>query len=262
MEQAGLRPAALAHISQCREHVRSAGCRRRSGDTYGRRGRADHIDRRRGRPGRGRPALEGGDRRRRSGRAYRHPLRAAGFLACTAAASSCSRPARPPRRASFSASTPDMAVILLDVVMETEGAGLELVQFVRTELKNETVRIILRTGQPGQAPERRVVVDYDINDYKAKTELTADKLFTTLTAALRSYEQLHEAGADAARPRDHHRRGGDALRPALAAASRRRRADAALLADGGRMRRHSCACARRAIAAFRCSPAPAAIATT
>ncbi len=85
---------------------------------------------------------------------------------------------------------PDMAVILLDVVMETEGAGLELVQFVREELKNETVRIILRTGQPGQAPERRVVVDYDINDYKAKTELTADKLFTTLTAALRSYEQL------------------------------------------------------------------------
>jgi signal transduction histidine kinase/response regulator of citrate/malate metabolism len=85
---------------------------------------------------------------------------------------------------------PDMAVIFLDVVMETEGAGLELVEFVRKELNNETVRIILRTGQPGQAPERRVVVDYDINDYKAKTELTADKLFTTLTAALRSYEQL------------------------------------------------------------------------
>ena len=52
------------------------------------------------------------------------------------------------------------------------------------------MRIILRTGQPGQAPERRVIVDYDINDYKAKTELTADKLFTALTAALRSYQQL------------------------------------------------------------------------
>ena len=85
---------------------------------------------------------------------------------------------------------PDIAVILLDVVMETESAGLELVEFVREELANETVRIILRTGQPGQAPERRVIVDYDINDYKAKTELTADKLFTALTAALRSYEQL------------------------------------------------------------------------
>jgi signal transduction histidine kinase len=85
---------------------------------------------------------------------------------------------------------PDVAVVLLDVVMETDSAGLDLVGFIRKELKNETVRIILRTGQPGQAPERRVIVDFDINDYKAKTELTADKLFTTLTAALRGYQQL------------------------------------------------------------------------
>jgi signal transduction histidine kinase/CheY-like chemotaxis protein len=85
---------------------------------------------------------------------------------------------------------PDIAAVLLDVIMEADDAGLDLVQFIRHELKNETVRIILRTGQPGQAPERRIIVDYDINDYKAKTELTADKLFTSLTAALRSYQQL------------------------------------------------------------------------
>lgn len=85
---------------------------------------------------------------------------------------------------------PDIAVVLLDVVMESDDAGLKLVDYIRNTLKNETVRIILRTGQPGQAPERRVIVDYDINDYKAKTELTAEKLFTTLTAALRSYQQL------------------------------------------------------------------------
>jgi signal transduction histidine kinase/CheY-like chemotaxis protein len=85
---------------------------------------------------------------------------------------------------------PDIAAVLLDVIMETDAAGLQLVEYIRHELKNETVRIILRTGQPGQAPERRVIVDYDINDYKAKTELTADKLFTSLTAALRSYQQL------------------------------------------------------------------------
>src|SRR5437868_12852991 len=84
----------------------------------------------------------------------------------------------------------DVAVVLLDVIMESDTAGLGLVEFIRNELKNETVRIILRTGQPGQAPERRVIVDYDINDYKAKTELTADKLFTALTAALRSHQQL------------------------------------------------------------------------
>jgi signal transduction histidine kinase/CheY-like chemotaxis protein len=85
---------------------------------------------------------------------------------------------------------PDTAVVLLDVIMESDTAGLDLVGFIRTELANETIRIILRTGQPGQAPERRIIVDYDINDYKAKTELTADKLFTSLTAALRGYQQL------------------------------------------------------------------------
>ena len=84
----------------------------------------------------------------------------------------------------------DIAAVLLDVIMETDAAGLDLVEYIRNELGNETVRIILRTGQPGQAPERRVIVQYDINDYKAKTELTADKLFTSLTAALRSYQQL------------------------------------------------------------------------
>ncbi|UCF50865.1 MAG: response regulator, partial [Bradyrhizobium sp.] len=67
----------------------------------------------------------------------------------------------------------DIAAVLLDVIMETDVAGLELVEYIRNELHNETVRIILRTGQPGQAPERRVIVQYDINDYKAKTELTA-----------------------------------------------------------------------------------------
>src|SRR6476469_1878059 len=100
-------------------------------------------------------------------------------------------------------SHPNIAVILLDVVMETDDAGLQLVDYIRTELKNETVRIILRTGQPGQAPERRVIVDYDINDYKAKTELTADKLFTALTAAQPPAARAH--GSDPTRARDHHR---------------------------------------------------------
>ncbi len=85
---------------------------------------------------------------------------------------------------------PDTALILLDVVMETEHAGLDVVRFIREEIHNTFVRIILRTGQPGQAPENTVVMEYDINDYKEKTELTAKKLFTTVTAALRGYRDL------------------------------------------------------------------------
>ena len=85
---------------------------------------------------------------------------------------------------------PDLAVVLLDVVMETEHAGLELVRFLREELGNTMVRIILRTGQPGQAPEGRVISEFDINDYKEKSELSAQKLVTTVTTALRGYDDL------------------------------------------------------------------------
>ena len=85
---------------------------------------------------------------------------------------------------------PDTAVILLDVVMETDGAGLDFVHHVRTVEKNHLVRIILRTGQPGHAPENRVIVEYDINDYKHKADLTAQRLFTSVIGALRSYRDL------------------------------------------------------------------------
>lgn len=88
------------------------------------------------------------------------------------------------------ATEPDIALVLLDVVMETEDAGLRLAKRIRDDLNNHLVRIVLRTGQPGQAPEQQVIVDFDINDYKAKTELTAQKLFTTVISSLRAYEGL------------------------------------------------------------------------
>lgn len=84
----------------------------------------------------------------------------------------------------------DIAVILLDVVMEQEDAGLNLVNYVRKNLGLNDVRIILRTGQPGYAPEIDAIRDYDINDYKTKSELTRTKLYTTVTSAIRSYEQI------------------------------------------------------------------------
>jgi len=84
----------------------------------------------------------------------------------------------------------DIALILLDVVMESDDAGLEVARHVRQQLHNKQVRIVLRTGQPGQAPEEQVVRDYDINDYREKTELTRRKFFTTVYAALRAYRDI------------------------------------------------------------------------
>jgi len=89
----------------------------------------------------------------------------------------------------------DIAVILLDVVMEQEDAGLLLVRHIREVLGMAEARIILRTGQPGYAPEIDAIRDFDINDYKTKSELTRIKLFTTVTAAIRSYEQIRAINA-------------------------------------------------------------------
>ena len=89
--------------------------------------------------------------------------------------------------------TPDIAVVLLDVIMETQDAGLQVARQIREELHNSAVRIILRTGQPGQALEHRIIIDYDINDFWCKTDLTTRKLFTTVIASLRTYATLCEA---------------------------------------------------------------------
>ncbi len=90
----------------------------------------------------------------------------------------------------FLANNPYIAVVLLDVVMESDDAGLKVVQQIREDLKLDEVRIVLRTGQPGYAPEESVIKEYDINDYKTKTELTRNKLVTTIISSIRSYQQI------------------------------------------------------------------------
>ena len=84
----------------------------------------------------------------------------------------------------------DVAVALIDIVMETDDAGLRLVEHIRKTLGNQLIRLVIRTGQPGLAPERFVIDHYDIDDYKDKTELTATRLYTTVRAAVKSYGDL------------------------------------------------------------------------
>ena len=87
-------------------------------------------------------------------------------------------------------SHPDIAVALIDVVMETDDAGLRLITMIREEFRMHAIRIILRTGQPGVAPEHEVINHYDINDYRLKTELTSHSLYTSVVASLRGYTEI------------------------------------------------------------------------
>ncbi len=84
----------------------------------------------------------------------------------------------------------DFCMAFVDVVMETDHAGLELVQWIREELKNQAIRLILRTGQAGSAPEAKVIKDFDINDYKEKTDFTSNKMITTVYAGIRAYRDI------------------------------------------------------------------------
>lgn len=87
------------------------------------------------------------------------------------------------------------AVAIVDVVMETDDAGLRLIEYIRKTLNDSALRIILRTGQPGYAPEIDTITAYDINDYRTKTEFTQTRLFTSLTMAIRSYAQIQQLDA-------------------------------------------------------------------
>jgi CheY-like chemotaxis protein len=84
----------------------------------------------------------------------------------------------------------DISIVLLDVVMEENDSGLKVVEYIRNTMKNIFIRIILRTGQPGYAPEERIISDYEINDYLLKTEITVQRLFTSFFQNLRAYRDL------------------------------------------------------------------------
>lgn len=84
----------------------------------------------------------------------------------------------------------DIAIVIVDIVMETDSAGLDFIRFIRNEIQDNAVQIIVRTGQPGAAPEKKVILEYAINDYRSKTEFTSDKFFTSIITALRAYANL------------------------------------------------------------------------
>jgi CheY-like chemotaxis protein len=80
-----------------------------------------------------------------------------------------------------------LAVAFIDVVMETDSAGLELCQYIREDMENKVSQLFIRTGQPGMAPEREVIDRYDISGYFSKVETTEDKLYSLVKSSIRQF---------------------------------------------------------------------------
>ncbi len=86
----------------------------------------------------------------------------------------------------------NVAIVLLDIVMEEDDSGLQVIRYLRETLKNNLTRVVVRTGQPGKAPEEKIVVEYEVDDYKSKTELTVQKLYSTMHLCLRAHRNIRE----------------------------------------------------------------------
>jgi len=80
-----------------------------------------------------------------------------------------------------------LAVAFIDVVMETDRAGLDLCEYIRNDMANKLTQIFIRTGQPGIAPEREVIDKLDINGYFTKVEATENKLYSLIKSSVRQY---------------------------------------------------------------------------
>jgi CheY-like chemotaxis protein len=83
-----------------------------------------------------------------------------------------------------------VAVALIDVVMETDHAGLDLCKQIRGEMKNWSSQLYIRTGQPGIAPERKVIDEYDISGYISKVDATEQKLYTLIKSGIRQWYSI------------------------------------------------------------------------
>jgi len=86
----------------------------------------------------------------------------------------------------------DTAVIFLDVIMESDDAGLQVVNHIRNTLLNASVRILLRTGQAGQFDDEQVFEEYDVNDFLEKAELTGRRLKNALKIGLRGFRMQQQ----------------------------------------------------------------------
>jgi signal transduction histidine kinase len=90
----------------------------------------------------------------------------------------------------------DIAVIVLDVMLEEADMGFKVVQYIRETLNNKLVKIIMLTGKLDFDNAQNFFMKYDIDMFCPKHDL--DKIFFMITSTLRAYNNstytyhLHE----------------------------------------------------------------------
>ncbi|WP_374385013.1 response regulator [Dongia sp.] len=78
----------------------------------------------------------------------------------------------------------DIDLVLLDVVMESAEAGLDLLESLRAEPETRSLPVLIHTGQAGRFSENMVRARYDISGYLPKSSVTQQGLLSALRAVL------------------------------------------------------------------------------
>lgn len=89
----------------------------------------------------------------------------------------------------------EISLIFLDVIMETENAGFELLAEIRQSNDFPQPQVAMVTGQAGLTSELDATRTYEINAYLPKSDLTPYRLINILNTLIRSYvtiQQLEE----------------------------------------------------------------------
>lgn len=80
--------------------------------------------------------------------------------------------------------------MLVDVIMETETAGLDLIRWVRQQPALAATRVVVRTGESGSSTPKVVLQDFEISDYWPKTAVLASRMQMQMAGLVRSYDEL------------------------------------------------------------------------
>lgn len=84
----------------------------------------------------------------------------------------------------------DIAIVLMDVEINEENIGLNLVHFIRKELQNEKIRIVLRTGYPDLLPEKEIIKNYAIDGSLSEEEVSESQFEFIILGAIQTYNQI------------------------------------------------------------------------
>ena len=86
-----------------------------------------------------------------------------------------------------------VAMVILNSEIEGQDISVSIIDFIRNELKNESIRIIIRTGYPNSSLKRSITENYKIDGYLFEEEIEKSQFEFVVINAIHTYNQIQKA---------------------------------------------------------------------